>query len=134
MRKPLAVISCEEPEFVTKARGALAGCADVDIVVANSAYETGKMIVGLQPAILLLSDNLIRLTDKCAIKKIISDVTEHQLTIIGVGSREITPDERSELKVSHVDAYLATSIPIKELKDSLCEILRRKGLARRSPD
>lgn len=132
MRKPIALISCEKSDFVVKARQALSECADVDILEANSAYETGKMVIGLQPAILILSDNLICLTDKNAVGKIISDVTEHTLIIIGVGSREITSHEIFELEGSHIDAYLAISVPIEELKNRLSNILRRKGLAGRS--
>ena len=128
IKKMVALISCEDRVFVRKVRRALAECADVDIRQASSAYETGKLVASLQPGVLILSDDLISLSDRRAINRIISDVSEGQLSIIGVGCKPITAKERSRLKDSGIVAYFAISVPIKELREEMGKILRRKGL------
>ena len=129
-RKPVALICCRDSVFARKIEKVLSRCADLDVRLAASKYELGKSIATVQPALLILSDGLIPLKDKKTLKEIISDVGRNKLAIIGVGPRKIASKEMSGLKKSRIDAYFATSTPIKELQDGLREILRRKGLAR----
>jgi len=128
LKKTVALISCPDAAFVKKVKKVLGECADFDIRQAASAYETGKLVASLQPRVLVLSDAFIALTDKKAIKRIISDVSENHLIIIAVGSKPITAKEKSRLKHFGITAYFTASVPAKDLREEMGAILCRRGL------